>query len=54
MKEEDKKFLEETYVAHQKCPQCGKEDFLELRKFPGYGRCMECSFDNELEVTHKL
>lgn len=49
--EKDKKILEEIYTKHQECPGCGKDDFLELKKFPGYGRCMECSFDNEFEKS---
>lgn len=31
-----------------------KDSFLALRKYPKYGRCLECSFDNELEVADKF
>lgn len=42
------------YNSNQECPQCSKDGFLELKQFPGYGRCTECSFDNEVEVIDKL
>ncbi|WP_368251191.1 hypothetical protein [Enterococcus sp. 2201sp1_2201st1_B8_2201SCRN_220225] len=46
--------LDEIYLTKQVCPSCSKNEFLALRQAPEYGRCLECSFDNELEGMEKL
>lgn len=42
------------YLQNQECPSCFKKSFLALRKYPEYGRCLECGFDNELEMEDKF
>lgn len=46
--------LEKIYLSNQECPSCYKDSFLALIKYPEYGRCMECSFENELEIEDKF
>lgn len=46
--------LKDIYLENQECPSCSKDTFLALKKYPDYGRCTECSFDNEFEMVDKF